>query len=386
MSAVKIFALGVLMTGTLASSTLAGSIRSGQSSPTSVPGQATAAPTSLTFAQPVLAAQNLAGSSTGSGSSTGGDLTLGTISGGGSPQGGPLVLGTSQSTSPINFGGASFQVANSVAGATAPQSQPAMPLSPVSSGMGQANPPASQTTSSSAPADAFINFGSGPFPEASNLTTGNPQSFFKSPAFTSLFGSNGPSSQDLTRFETQVLSTVQNTYNAAGLPIHLTLDPSMPAAHTLSVVSGASNPQNPGAIGITDIGNNGFSFIDKFGAATNLTQLATAIGHNVAHELMHAFGLANHPETNGPYVDAASTTFSNLADPNTGFSPAAAALLSTLNFQATGQSITAGNGSQMIDGNQVLLPEASPVPEPSTIALWTLAGFLVVAHRRRQSA
>jgi hypothetical protein len=261
-----------------------------------------------------------------------------------------------------------------------------MPPSQGSSSMSQSNPPANTSASSSSPADAFINFGSGPFPEASNLTTGHPQSFLNSPAFTGLFGSHGPSSRDVTDFESKVLSTVQQTYNAAGLPIHLTSDPGVAAAHTMSVVSNASNPQSPGAIGITDVGNNGFSFIDKFSGASNPNQLATAIGHNVAHELMHAFGLANHPETNGPYVDAAATTYSNLADPNTDFSPAAAALLSTLNFQATGQSITSGTGAQKLDGDQMLIPEVSPVPEPSTIALWTLAGVAGIAYRRRKSA
>jgi hypothetical protein len=123
MSAVKILALGVLMTGTLASSTLAGSIQGGPSSPTSAAQQTTTAPTTLTFAQPIatshgtIATQNLAGSWVGFGPSTGGNVTLGSITSGGSAPGGSLVLGTSSS---INFGGATFQPANSVPGSTAP--------------------------------------------------------------------------------------------------------------------------------------------------------------------------------------------------------------------------------------------------------------------------
>ena len=34
----------------------------------------------------------------------------------------------------------------------------------------------------------------------------------------------------------------------------------------MSVVSGASYSGNSSAIGITDVGNDGFSFIDKFGS------------------------------------------------------------------------------------------------------------------------
>jgi len=160
----------------------------------------------------------------------------------------------------------------------------------------------------------------------------------------------------------------------------------MPAAHTLSVVSGASNPQNPGAIGITDIGNNGYSFIDKSGPPRIRTSSPrpSAITWPTNSCTPSAWPII--PRPTAPMWMPLRPSFPICSDPSTGFSPAAASLLSTLNFQATGQSITAGNGSQMIDGNQVLVPEVSPVPEPSTIALWTLAGFLVVAHRRRKSA
>ncbi|WP_435005893.1 hypothetical protein P12x_003642 [Tundrisphaera lichenicola] len=374
MSAVKIFALGVLLTGTLATRAYAGSMNGTQDSSSGADGQR-------------IAAANLAGNWTGFslGSPAPATSYLGTSRVVGQPGG--LVLGTTESTlaaSPLNFGNASFRIANSVPDATPSQPAPVQwqPLAPTS----QPAPIPVASTPPAAPdrADAYINFGNSTFADASTLTTGNPQSFLNSPVFSQFYGPGGPTSQDVANFESQVVSTVQKTYNDAGLPIHLTTDPNAPAAHTLSVVSNASNPDNPGAIGITTVGGNGYTFLDKFGYASNPSQLATAVGHNVAHELMHAFGLANHPETGGPYVDAATATFTSLADPNTTFSPAAASLLSTLDFQSTGESIS--SGSQIIDGAQTLVPDASPVPEPSTVAIWALAGITVIAHRWRKSA
>ncbi len=268
------------------------------------------------------------------------------------------------------------------------------PVAALSLGVTGSNPSPGQATLAQAfapaavPADAFINFGNGPYPEASSLTTGNSVAFFNSPAFRSFFGGNGPSIDDVGRFETEVLATIRATYNNAGLPIHLTINPYAPAAHTLSVVSGSSYPGAPGAIGITDVGNNGFSFIDKLAGAPTVDQLAVAVGHNLSHELMHAFGVGNHPEQSGPFVDAASSTLSTLADPSSGFSPAAASLLSTLNFQAVGQaaSLAIASGAQRIDGDQMLLGQAT-VPEPSTVATWLLACGLLAARRRvRKSA
>ena len=245
--------------------------------------------------------------------------------------------------------------------------------------------PAFAPTPTPAPAtpDAYINFGNGPFREAASLTTGNAQSFLSSPAFNHFFNAGGPSPTDVTNFESEVLATIKATYNNANLPINLTTDPNAHAAHTLSVVSGTSYAQNPGAIGITEVGSNGFSFIDKLAGTQSVDQLAVAVGHNLSHELMHAFGIADHPEQSGPYVDAASTTLQALADPSTGFSQAAASLLSTLNFQAVGLSLAAG--AQRIDGDQLLVGSPSPVPEPSTLAAFVVLGGLVVARRRRKA-
>ena len=372
MSGVKILALGVLVMAFAVGSAPGGSIHPTAQVHHRAAERIVSAPTSLVFA-PTVAAQNLASPSynpansynfnqnVGFGNSVG---TQGSVTG--------LFLGVTGSnpttpaipaSAPTNLAGPTpVQTLNS-----SPVSSPTTTLAPTS------------TT-----ADAFINFGSGPYPEASTLTTGSPQAFFNSPAFTHLFGPSGPTSSDITNFENEVIATIQKTYNGAGLAISLTTDPKALAAHTMSVVSGASWVGNANAIGITDVGHDGFSFIDKFTAATSVDQLAVAIGHNLSHELMHAFGIADHPEQSGPFVDAAASTFQTLADPSTTFSPIASHLLSTLNFDAVGQSVLSSN--QNVDGNQILLADPSPVPEPSTVVLWGMVGGLFVAYRRRNAA
>ncbi len=351
MSRVKILALGVLVLGSAVGSALGGSMNTTADSP-SRPAWWIESP----------AAQNLANSS----HSPFEGLTYVGLAGNLSSPGG-LTLGVTSSES---LQGSAPAVASSTAtGQTFNGSSAAPPSSP----------PTAPTV-----ADAFINFGAGPYPEASSLIAGNPQPFFTSPTFTHLFGSGGPTSADISNFENEVLATIQQTYNRAGLSIDLTTDPKALAAHTMSVVSGASWTGNANAIGITDVGHDGFSFIDKFSPATSVDQLATAIGHNLSHELMHAFGIANHPEQSGPFVDAAASTFQTLADPSTSFSPVAGQLLSTLDFQAVGTSVTAG--TQNVDGNQILLSDPTPVPEPSTVVLWGLAGGLIIARRRRAAA
>ena len=154
----------------------------------------------------------------------------------------------------------------------------------------------------------------------------------------------------------------------------------------MSEVSGASYPSNPGAIGITDVGANGFGFIDKLAYATTPDQLAWAVAHNLSHELMHALGVANHPDTTGNYIDAASATWQLLTDPNAKFSPEAVQLISQLLATGASSDSLSAPGAQLfhglnIDGAELL---ASPVPEPSTIVLWTIAGLWgTVALRRR---
>jgi hypothetical protein len=217
------------------------------------------------------------------------------------------------------------------------------------------------------------------------LTTGNPQAWYNSPAVVSAFGGT-PTSQQESSFAQSVLADVQHTFQISGLNISLTSDPNTPALHTLSVVSGASYPSNPGAIGITDVGANGYGFIDKLAYATTPDQLAWAVAHNISHELMHALGVANHPDTTGNYLDAPSATWQLLTDPNAKFSPEAVQLMSQLLATGVSSNSLLAPGAQLfhglsIDGAKLL---ETPVPEPATIGIWTVATlWSMVALRRR---
>ncbi len=288
----------------------------------------------------------------------------------------------------------------------------AAPIAPIA----PAYVPQPTTTFASAPApsagtghttDAFINFGNGPYSEAQSLTTGNAQAWYQSAAVQSVFHGT-PTATQQAAFQTEVLQTVQNTYNHSGLNISLTTDPTQNYAHTMSVVSGASYSGNSAAIGITDVGNDGFSFIDKFGQAKSPDELATAIGNNIAHELMHAFGIASHPDQTGTYIDAATANWSTLTGSQTTFSPQAVQLLSAQNFlNGPGKEFTQGtlglSGLELLTAHHPVfcncpycqglrklkaadglsIGAASPVPEPTTVALWGFAATALIVARRR---
>jgi hypothetical protein len=250
------------------------------------------------------------------------------------------------------------------------------------------------------PVDAFINLGQGPYAEASTITTGSPQPWYTSQTAVNAFG-GAPTAAQQASFASQVLSDIQHTFSISGMNISLTDDPSKPALHSMSVVSGASYGPNPNAIGITDVGANGFGFIDKLNYATNPDQLAWAVAHNISHELMHALGVGTHPDASGQYLDSAVATWSMLTDPNTKFSPAAVALMQSANNGAGIGSL----GSELqklanhpadchcrfcgmmhglgIDGAQLL---ASAVPEPSTVAVWIVSGLGAGFMARRRLA
>ncbi|AMV39598.1 hypothetical protein [Planctomyces sp. SH-PL62] len=253
-------------------------------------------------------------------------------------------------------------------------------------------------------ADAFINLGGQPYAEASSLTVGDPKPWYQSPAAIAAFGGT-PTADQQAGFANDVLSKVERTFQLSGIDVKLTSDPGVPASHMMSVVSGASYSANPDAIGITSVGDDGFSFIDKLNYASNADQLSWAVAHNVAHELMHAFGVGDHPDQTGDYIDAAVANWNLLTDPNTKFSPAAVSLMKTLSNGASSETVGAellktgllaaqcgcGFCDSMtgfgIDGAQVL---ASAVPEPSTVAVWILAGLggglTLRRHGRRQAA
>lgn len=214
--------------------------------------------------------------------------------------------------------------------------------------------------------------GSGPYPEASALTSGTAQPWYDSPTVAKYFG-GVPTAAQQASFVQTIVQDVYHTYQLAGIPITLTTNPDTPAQHTISVVSNTSYPSIPNAVGITDVGQNGFSFIDKFGAATNLTQFEWAVAHNVAHELMHAIGGGHHDLT-GLYLDSAVTPWSTMINPNTTFSPAAVQdIESHLNTYVPG---TNNFDAQIISGQNV--------PEPSTLATG-IAGVLALAIRSRRS-
>jgi hypothetical protein len=225
--------------------------------------------------------------------------------------------------------------------------------------------------------DAYLNFGTSSYPEQSTLTVGTAQPWFDSPAVTSAFG-HTPNTQEQQSFINSVVTDVQHTFTASGLTgsnaVSLTIDPSAGALHTLSVVSGLSYAPNPNAIGITDVGANGFGFIDKLNYATTPDQLEWAVAHNITHELMHAFGVAVHHDQTGDYLDAATAQWSLLTNPSATLSPAAVADIVAHNVGRSG-SPYAGVGGEMIDGDQEVL---ASVPEPSTIAIWALAASVVL--------
>jgi hypothetical protein len=240
--------------------------------------------------------------------------------------------------------------------------------------------------SSAGTSDAVLNFGSASYLEASQLTTGNPQAWYNSPSVEKIFGGQAPNSQQQSDFTNQVLQDVQQTFALSGLHPNITLDPNARANHMLSVVSGASYGPNGNAIGITDVGNNGFGFIDKLSYANSLTDLEWAVAHNISHELMHAFGVGVHYDQTGKYLDSGTATWDLLTDPNTTFSSQAAQAMSGLNFSPNGSAAGfLGSSKQVmnIDGDQEIL--AATVPEPATVGVWSvgLAGVILVRRRSR---
>jgi hypothetical protein len=233
--------------------------------------------------------------------------------------------------------------------------------------------------------DAYINMGSGPYPSETNLTTGGGQPWYYSPSAIEAF-KGLPSPQQQQDFTAKVLDDVQKTFQLSGLDPSLTTDPNVPALHTLSVVSNTSYGLNPGAIGITDIGGNGFTLMDKLAYANSPDELATAVAHNVTHELMHAFGVGIHPDSTGEYLDTSAASWALLTDPKAALSPEASRLVqSNLDFthnarSLAGMPIYSDGGAT--DGQQLV----QPVPEPATLVSWGVMGVLAGLWVRRLRA
>jgi hypothetical protein len=260
-------------------------------------------------------------------------------------------------------------------------SDPTNQVSPTSTPASFATNSTPSTSSQAAPTststyDAYINFGSGSFLNASSLTTGDPQAWYDSSKIVGLFGGQ-PNAQQIASFDSTVLQRVQQTFALSGVPVTVTDNPSVAAAHMISVVSNAVNPSMTSAIGMTDIGSNGFHFIDNSAPyANSVDQLEWIVAHNVAHELMLAFGVPEINDQTGRYVDSTVGQMSMFLNPNATFSPGAVQDLLSRNFLQINGPMFSSTEAQLIG--------ATPTPEPATLAAWGLvAGALIVARRAR---
>ena len=126
----------------------------------------------------------------------------------------------------------------------------------------------------------------------------------------------------------------------------------------------------------------------------NVDDLEWAVARNVAHELLHAFNVGHH-DTSGTYLDAAVANWDMLLSPDTKFSEDAVADLRTQIAAGIPESATSAIGSfgQHIAASSTCAHciaaqriDVQPVPEPATIAMWTVGVALAfVAHRKRQA-
>jgi hypothetical protein len=229
---------------------------------------------------------------------------------------------------------------------------------------------------SPAPAvNAFINLGTGPYPLATQITTGNAQPWYTSSQISSFFGGQ-PTSDQIAAFDSTILQRVQQTFQQSGVNVSLTTDPTVSAGHTLSLVSNTNSNQVPGVIGMTQIGGSGFSFIDQEAkSAQTLDQLQWIVAHNISHELMLSFGVGENYDASGNYIDARNANWSMMTGSSSTFSSAASqAIQAALAAQPTTTS-----------GMQAAQELVRPVPEPTTVCLWTagLAGAVYLRRRRK---
>jgi len=255
--------------------------------------------------------------------------------------------------------------------ATVVSNVPGVPVTPVAS----APTISMNVPASSGPVDAFINLGNGPYPFADTITTGNAQPWYNSSQIAGFFGGQ-PTAQQIQSFDNTILERVQQSFSQSGVSVTLTDNPNVSALHTLSLVSNTASASLSNAIGMTQVGSSGFSFIDQIAqSAQSLDQLEWIVAHNISHELMLAFGVPENYDQTGNYIDSKLAAWAMMVNPSATFSPAAAqALAAALAAQDNGIS-----GSQL--GAQVISGEAS-VPEPTTVALWVLAAAATVASRR----
>ena len=249
------------------------------------------------------------------------------------------------------------------------------------------NPPVSYLVAPapiSAPAptsyDAYVNLGNGPYANSGSLTSGNALPWYDSSKVAGLFGGS-PTAGQIQTFDAMVLQRVNQTFQLGGVPVALTADPNNAnsAAHSLSVVSNAVNSSMPGAIGMTNVGGNGFHFIDNAASyASSVDQLGWIVAHNVAHELMLAFGVPEVHDQTGRYIDSTVGSMSMFLSPSSTFSPGAVQDLLSRNFHQAGGGLGLAYQAQLVD--------SAPVPEPATLAAWVLGAVGLAVFRKARSA
>ena len=178
--------------------------------------------------------------------------------------------------------------------------------------------PLTQMSQTSA-ADAYLDLGPGTYAGAGFLASGNPQAWYNSPQVVQLFG-GVPDAQQQQSFDQAIMQRVQQTFQLSGINLALTENAGASALHTMSLVSNSSSAAFPGAIGTTDLGANGMSFIDPMAqSAQSVDQLEWIVAHNISHELMLAFGVGENYDQTGNYIDARNANFAMLVDPNATF-------------------------------------------------------------------
>jgi hypothetical protein len=272
---------------------------------------------------------------------------------------------------------------------SSPAPQPIIANGPINSGLyaspmtstpvvanSSAAPASAAVASSSGPVDAYINLGVGPYPAQSSITTGNAQPWYNSSQVAALFGGQ-PTAQQQQSFDNTIMQRVQQSFSQSGVSVTLTDNPNVPALHTISVVSNTTSASLPSAIGMTQVGGNGFSLINVSApSAQTVDQLEWIVAHNISHELMLAFGVPEKYDTTGNYLDAKMASYSMMVNPNATFSPAAAQAITQALASLGGTNSSYQLGAQGIS--------ESPVPEPATLAIWALAATaLFVAQRTR---
>lgn len=245
-------------------------------------------------------------------------------------------------------------------------------------------------------ADAFLNFGTGSFSREQDLTAGDARSWFTGANVEHVFGGRQPDAAQQAEFSRKVLDEVNANFQASGIGPKITLDPNIKADHALSIVNGTAIGEDPATstiIGLTEVGGDGFSFLNHLGTAKDANELAVMLSRNITHELMHAFGVGSHPDQTGQYIDSAVAASDLLTRDVARLSPEAVQRIISADASfgdgtsAYSQSYPEGNPNHCSSCRRAAqVRAAQTVPEPTTVAFWGLAGVAAVAYRRRRPA